>query len=167
MHVVCKWLMVKWLKSSRASRCPVACCKSSLMYFSVGTLSHSRIVNRQQLQIFSMPNISRVSATHRRYPQITSLIIHTARLSLAWMSTDLPPMSGICRRFFKTCRWVKSKKNKCSGIFYLVLRPLLTECEMFTCVLSYSSFFPIKMNATDAKTENQTWSEFFCDGWKY
>ncbi len=44
---------------------------------------HSRIVNCRQLQIFSMPNISRVSVTHRRFPQIASLIIHTARLSLA------------------------------------------------------------------------------------
>ncbi len=63
--------------------------------------SHSsRIVNLQQLQIFSMPNI---------FPQIASLIIHTAWLSLAWTSTNLPPMSGICRRFIKTCRRVKNR----------------------------------------------------------
>ncbi len=49
----------------------------------VRTHSHSRIENRRQLQIFSMPNISRASATHRRFPQIASFIIHTARLSLA------------------------------------------------------------------------------------
>ncbi len=67
------------------------------------------IVNRRQLQIFSMPNISRTSATCRRFPQIASLIIHTARLSFAWMSTDLPPISGICRRFIKTCRRVKNR----------------------------------------------------------
>ncbi len=54
--------------------------------------SHSRIVNRRQLQIFSMPNISWASVTHRRFPQIASLIIHTARLSLAGTSTDLPPI---------------------------------------------------------------------------
>ncbi len=96
----------------RTSRCPVSCsligCRSSLMYFSVRTHSHSRIVNRRQLQIFSMPNISQASATHLRFPQITSLIIHTARLSLAWTSTDLPPISGICLWFIKTCRWVKN-----------------------------------------------------------
>ncbi len=50
-----------------------------------------------------------MSATHRRFPQITSLIIHTERLSLAWTSTDFPLMSGICRQFFKTCRWVKNR----------------------------------------------------------
>ncbi len=64
----------------------------------VRTHSHSRIVNLQQLQIFSMPNI---------FPQIASLIIHTAWLSLAWTSTDLPPLSGICQRFIITCRRVK------------------------------------------------------------
>ncbi len=66
----------------------------------VRTHSHSRIVNLQQLQIFSMPNI---------FPQIASLIIHTAWLSLAWTSTDLPPLSGICQRFIKTCRRVKNR----------------------------------------------------------
>ncbi len=75
----------------------------------VRTHSHSRLVNRRQLQIFSMPNISRASATHRRFPQIASLIIHTARLSLAGTSTDLSPISGICRRFIKTCRRVKNR----------------------------------------------------------
>ncbi len=44
----------------------------------VRTHSHSRIENRRQLQIFSMPNISRASATHLRFSQIASLIIHTA-----------------------------------------------------------------------------------------
>ncbi len=92
-HVVCKWLtfnrFVKKKKKSppRTSRCPVSCpligCRSSPMYFSVITHSQSRIVNCRQLQIFSMPNISRTLATHRRFPQIASLIIHTARLSLA------------------------------------------------------------------------------------
>ncbi len=75
----------------------------------VRTHSHSRIENRRQLQIFSMPNISRESATCRGFPQIASLIIHTARLSLAGTSTDLPPISGICRRFIKTCRRVKNR----------------------------------------------------------
>ncbi len=42
----------------------------------VRTHSHSRIENRRQLQIFSMPNISRASATCRGFPQIVSLIIH-------------------------------------------------------------------------------------------
>ncbi len=60
------------------------------MYFLVRTHSHSRIENRRQLQIFSMPNISRASATCRGFPQIVSLIIHTARLSLAGTSSDLP-----------------------------------------------------------------------------
>ncbi len=56
MHVVCKWLafngFVKKIKKSppRAFRCPVSCslvgCRSSLMYFSVRTHSHHRIVNR-------------------------------------------------------------------------------------------------------------------------
>ncbi len=69
----------------------------------VRTHSHSRIENRRQLQIFSVPNISRASATCRGFPQIVSLIIHTARLSLAGTSSDLPPISGICRRFIKTC----------------------------------------------------------------
>ncbi len=72
------------------------------MYFSVRTHSHSRIMNRRQLQIFRMPNISHVSATHRRWPQIASLIIHTVRLSLAWTST-------ICLRFIKICRRVKNR----------------------------------------------------------
>ncbi len=40
------------------------------MYFSVRNHSHSRIGNRQQLQIFSMPNISWVSEIHWRFPQI-------------------------------------------------------------------------------------------------
>ncbi len=62
----------------------------------------SRIVNLRQLQIFSMPNISRVSATHRRWPQIASLIIHT-------VSTDLPLISAICLGFIKTCRRVKNR----------------------------------------------------------
>ncbi len=97
----------------RASRCPVSCsfigCRSSLMHFSVRTHSPSRIVNHRQLQIFSLANISRVSAMHRRFPQITSLIIHTAWLSLAWTSTDLPPFSGICQRFIKTSRRVKNR----------------------------------------------------------
>ncbi len=100
----------------RTSSCPVSCslsgCRSSPMYFQsepVRTHSHSRLVNRRQLQIFSMPNILRASATHRRFPQIASLIIHTARLSLAGTSTDLPPISGICRRFIKTCRRVKNR----------------------------------------------------------
>ncbi len=75
----------------------------------VRTHSHSRIENRRQLQIFSMPNILRASATHRRFPQIVSLIIHTARLSLAGTSADLPPISGICRRFIKTCWRVKNR----------------------------------------------------------
>ncbi len=79
------------------------------MYFSVRTHSHSRTVNRWQLQIFSIPNISQVSATHRQWPQIAFLIIHTARLSLAWTSTDLPSMSGICRQFIKTWRRVKNR----------------------------------------------------------
>ncbi len=73
----------------------------------VRTHLNSRIVNRRQIQIFSMINISR--ATHRRFPQITSLIIYTAWLSLAWTSTDLPPISGICRRFIKTCWRVKNR----------------------------------------------------------
>ncbi len=55
-----------------------------------------------------MPNILRASATCRRFPQIASLIIHTARLSFAGTSTDLPPISGICQRFIKTCRRVKN-----------------------------------------------------------
>ncbi len=38
------------------------------MYFSVRTHSHSRIENRRQLQIFSMPNILRASATCRAIP---------------------------------------------------------------------------------------------------
>ncbi len=37
-------------------------CRSSPMYFSVRTHSHSRIENRRQLQIFSMPNILHASA---------------------------------------------------------------------------------------------------------
>ncbi len=79
------------------------------MYFSVRSHSHSRIDNRRQLQIFSMPNILRASATCRRFPQIASLIIHTARLSRAGTSTDFPPISGICWRFMKTCRRVKNR----------------------------------------------------------
>ncbi len=75
----------------------------------VGTHSHSRIENRRQLQIFSMPNILRASATHRRFPQIASLIIHTARLSRAGTSAGFPPISGICRRFIKTCQRVKNR----------------------------------------------------------
>ncbi len=35
----------------------------------------------------------------------------------------------------------------------LVLRPLHTESEFFTCVFPYSSSFPIKMHAPDAKTQ--------------
>ncbi len=49
------------------------------------------------------------SSRYLACPQIASLIIHTAWLSLAWTSTDLPPMSGICRRFIKTCRRVKNR----------------------------------------------------------
>ncbi len=117
MHVVCKG-QIFWLCKNKinikpppqASRSPVSCsligCRSLLMYFSVRTHSHSRIVNRQQLQIFSMPNISWASAMHRRFPQIASLIIHTVRLSLPWTSTDLPPISGICLWFIKICRRV-------------------------------------------------------------
>ncbi len=56
----------------------------------VRTHSHSRIENRRQLQIFSKPNILRASATCRRFPQIASLIIHTARLSRAGTSADFP-----------------------------------------------------------------------------
>ncbi len=104
----------------------------------VRTHSHSRLVNRRQLQIFSMPNISR--ATHRRFPQIASLIIHTARLSLAGTSTDLPPISGICWRFIKTCRRVKNRakivqcelgimpSSHCT-IFKLVGSPLSSHCR--------------------------------------
>ncbi len=93
----------RFVKKSPSPSFPLPCILlsywlSSLMYFSVRTHSHSRIVNRRQLQIFSMPNISQVSATHRRWPQIASLIIQTARLSLAWTSTVLPPKSPICQR---------------------------------------------------------------------
>ncbi len=84
-----------------ASGCPVSCsligCRSSLMYFSVRTHSHSRIVNRRQLQILACQIFP-----GRR-------IIHTARLSLAWMGTDLPPISGICLQFIKTYRQVKNR----------------------------------------------------------
>ncbi len=109
-HVVCKWLtLIALLKKKKVlPELPAAlylalslAVRSSPMYFSVRTHSHSRILNRRQLQIFSMPNISRASATHRRVPQIASLIIHTSRLSLAWTSTDLPPISGICWRFYQ------------------------------------------------------------------
>ncbi len=87
----------------RTSRCPVSCsfisCRSAneciTMYFSVITHSHSRIVNRWQLQIFSKPNISRVWAMYRRFPQIVSLIVHTVRLSLAW--------TGVCTRCIREC----------------------------------------------------------------
>ncbi len=48
------------------------------------------------------------------FPQPASLIIHTARLSLVWMATDLPPVSGICRRFIKTCLQVKIGLKSCS-----------------------------------------------------
>lgn len=44
----------------------------------------------------------------RRFSQIASLLIHTVWLSLAWTSTDLPVISGICRRFLKTCRRAKN-----------------------------------------------------------
>ncbi len=54
-----------------------------------------------------MANISRASATWRRFSQIVSLIIHTAWMSLAWTSTDLPLILGICRWFRKPCQWVK------------------------------------------------------------
>ncbi len=63
----------------------------------VRTHSHSRIVNRRQLQIFSMPNISRVSATHWRFPQIASLMTHTARFVLHERAPICPDV-GICWR---------------------------------------------------------------------
>ncbi len=113
MYVVCKWLIV-FLKKKKSflSRCPASCsligCRSSsLMYYSVRTHSHSRIVNRRQIQIFIMPNISTVLATYWRFPQIVSLIVYTVQFSLVWTSTDLPQMSDIFRWFIKTCQWVK------------------------------------------------------------
>ncbi len=35
----------------------------------------------------------------------------------------------------------------------LALRPLHTESEIFACVFPYSSSFPIKIHATDAKMQ--------------
>ncbi len=103
-------------KPPRTTSCPVSCsligCRSSPMYFSVRTHSHSRIENRRQLQIFSMPNILRASATCRRFPQIASLIIHTARMSRAGTSADFPPISGICRRFINLSASEKSDRNR-------------------------------------------------------
>ncbi len=92
--------------------CPVSCsligCRSSPMYFSVRTHFTQQDCESRQVQIFSMPNISQALATHQQFSQIASLIIHTVRLSLAWTSTDLPLISGICRRFHKTCRRVNN-----------------------------------------------------------
>ncbi len=115
MHVIRRGLTFPGGMAADLARCPVSWsvigCRSSLMYFSVRTHSHSRIVNRRQLQIFSIPNISWVSATRRRFPQIASFIVHTAWLPLAWTSTDFPPTSDICLQFIKTCRrgknWAK------------------------------------------------------------
>ncbi len=77
------------------------------MYFSVRTGQNS--FTQQACESPTAPDAKYWSATHRRFPQIASLIIHTARLSLAGTSTDLPPISGICRRFIKTCRRVKNR----------------------------------------------------------
>ncbi len=59
-----------------------------------------------QVQIFSMPNILRMSATRWRFSMIASLKIHTAWLSRMWTSTDLP-----C---FSLCEWKSGLKScKC------------------------------------------------------
>ncbi len=92
MHVIRRGLTFPGGMAADLARCPVSWsvigCRSSLMYFSVRTHSHSRIVNR--------------------FPQIASFIVHTARLSLTWTSTDFPPTSGICLQFIKTCRLGKN-----------------------------------------------------------
>ncbi len=99
-------------KPLRTTSCPVSCsligCRSSPMYFSVRTHSHSRIENRP--------------------PQIASLIIHTARMSRAGTSADFPPISGICRRFIKTCRRVKNRTET-------------VQCELGISIELVSSMF--------------------------
>ncbi len=116
MHLVCKCNHFVQKNPPRASRCPILlslaeghhwCIFQSEPIHTAGLWYCAIAVI--QLQMFSMPNISRVLATNRRFPQIASLIIHTTRLSLARTSTDLPPMSGICRLFIKTRRWVKNR----------------------------------------------------------
>ncbi len=52
--------------------------------------------------------------------------------------------------------------------FYIIAhkRSLNTKSDIFVCVSWYSSPFPIKMNATDAKTQ-KTESDCFFDGRKF
>ncbi len=112
-YIVCKWLtLIAFFKKKVLPKLPDALYLALSLavvhrqcIFQSETNSHSRIVNRRQLQTFSMPNISWASATHRQFPQIASLIIYTAR----WTSTNLPPISGICQPFIKTCRRVKNQ----------------------------------------------------------
>ncbi len=70
------FLLILWsITPPRTSRCPVSCsligCRLLLMYFQSELISHSRILNCRQVQIFSMPNISRVHG-RRRFSQIAS-----------------------------------------------------------------------------------------------
>ncbi len=76
---------------------------------------------------------------HRQFSQIMSLIIHIAWLSLMWTSTDLPPISGICQQFHKTCRRVK-------------IGAKIVQCALGISrrwLLSSSSSFPLWMPSAD------------------
>ncbi len=76
----------------RTSCCPGSCsligCRSLLMYFSVRT--H-----------FTQQDFESAILSDRVFDYSHCV------LSLTWTSTDLPPISGICRRFRRTCWRVK------------------------------------------------------------
>ncbi len=65
------------------------------MYFSVRTHSHNRIVNRRQLQIFSMPNISQVSATTSDRDFDNSHCVIVTRVNEHWFASDVGHLSAI------------------------------------------------------------------------
>ncbi len=114
MHIVCKWLMLNRLKKKKVlPELPAA------LYLALSlAVGHHWCIFQSELNFHIaglwITDSSRYLACqifhgYRQFPQITSLIIHTARLSLAWTSTDLPPFSGICQRFIKTSRRVKNR----------------------------------------------------------
>ncbi len=61
-------------------------------------ISHYRIWSYRQVQIFNLLDIFWASVSHRHISQITSLKIHTQRLSLTGLTTNLPLIWHFCRR---------------------------------------------------------------------
>ncbi len=107
-------IIIKKHKKGPPRTCSLIGCRSSPMYFSFRTHSHSRIVNRRQLQIFSMPNISRASAILSDRIFDNSHCVIVTRGNEHRFASDFGHLLAISQ---KTCRRVK-------------IRAKIMQCEL-------------------------------------